>query len=363
MGAQHSQRFTASDFRRIAKRNPQEAEQYLRDIVPDISGEVEQRRAVMGGLVHISGELPYAVKPFVGQLVSRVDDVDPEVRTNALLTISHCVQYYPHEFSNISGVLYHSLLDGVDFERAAALAAVVELSRHRPDMVDPRYHIKQELEAALQQTKYQDLPDEAPYPEDEELTEAITALSGGGLSSRPVEDDLSPVGRETQLSAPARLAFVSALTAPLALINIAILAVSVASKTQEQSPTPSIFLKNPAVYKSRHRLRLALRQSSFILPSQVLGFLPGEAPVPPERGPPADPPDNWHQMTSDIWKRDEKTCRNCGADLSNSSSANPFVDLKVPAENGGEFHPANARTLCKECVQARHGEQFAEGAQ
>ncbi len=115
MGAQHSQRFTASDFRRIAKRNPQEAEQYLRDTVPDISGEVEQRRAVMGGLVHISGELPYAVKPFVGQLVSRVDDVDPEVRTNALLTISHCVQYYPHEFSNISSVLYHSLLDGVDF--------------------------------------------------------------------------------------------------------------------------------------------------------------------------------------------------------------------------------------------------------
>jgi hypothetical protein len=345
-------------FKSLAKTSPKAAAGYLHCLPDFLDGDSQTRRAAMQGVVTLSTNRPFSLQTYLPAILGGLRDVDEIVRANTLAALSNVVSYYPHRFSNISPQFYESLTDGTQREQVYAAMALGELARQRPDLVSPRTDVLEQFEQILGQQKLHATNSDVPDIDIELIREGQTALLGGDLESRPLEADLSPVGRVTELSFPARLAIISA-TLPLTIIfSTFFILGKIIKPLTKRAPSRGFFLSqlfSISVWKSGHQFRLLFRCSPVLMPCEFIQWLPGESPVEPQqhRAPPL--PEEWDTIVQAVWERDEKTCRNCHAETHRSSDANPFVETKIPVQNGGSYHPSNLRTLCGACQQIRKG--------
>jgi len=66
-------------------------------------------------------------------------------------------------------------------------------------------------------------------------------------------------------------------------------------------------------------------------------------------------PSNWNNIRKKIYKRDNYTCKNCGAKGGPHGPAELHAHHGVPLSKGGSNKLSNLQTYCKECHNAIHG--------
>jgi len=351
---------TATGVQQLARHNPSEALSYLPTIRNGFTEpDVQERRAAVKTVVSLSAIYPYEVRDTVTALLTRLDDVDANVRVNTIIAVSNLAKWYPQDFGGTADLLNQSLDVDNEYEVAAAGAALVEIGRQRPDLVTPREEVLSRLKEIQQGQRLECPPDGAPDVDYDKLQEAVEALEGGDLASRPLEEDLSPVGRRTPLSSPARVGIIAALWFPLIIISVGIFCARLIQEVtaeEQYKKKKNEPVKHLKFFISFHRARLYLRQSTYPTPAQIMPLLPGTAPEPPkpDEDAPAKPPE-WNEITAAVWERDDCQCRNCQKEVGASKEGDAYIDMKTPAENGGAYEPPNLRTLCFDCQQARYG--------
>lgn len=110
---------------------------------------------------------------------------------------------------------------------------------------------------------------------------------------------------------------------------------------------------------NRDRARVYLRASRLYTPAQVFPFLAGTAPEMEDssvRNP--GRPDNWNEIRTTVFKRDNYCCVNCGKGGGPNGDAELHPDHVLPRSRGGPDTAENLRTLCRRCHEARHARKF-----
>jgi len=67
-------------------------------------------------------------------------------------------------------------------------------------------------------------------------------------------------------------------------------------------------------------------------------------------------PSNWNSIRKKVYKRDNYTCKNCGAKGGPHGQAELHAHHGVPLSKGGSNKLSNLQTYCKECHNAIHGD-------
>lgn len=67
-------------------------------------------------------------------------------------------------------------------------------------------------------------------------------------------------------------------------------------------------------------------------------------------------PSNWNSIRKKVYKRDNYTCKNCGAEGGPHGQAELHAHHGVPLSKGGSNKLSNLQTYCKECHNAIHGD-------
>jgi hypothetical protein len=330
-----------------------------------VSSDDHVRRHASRAVLNLSVERPLALRSTTEALLARLDDTDADVRTHLLLAVANLAQWYPQDFAAGTELMVASLDASASTERYAAAGAVSQLGYYRPDLVTPREAAHDGL-AALSGANFQG-EDGYQYADDDRVEEAISALAGGDLASRPLEDDLASVGDATTLSAPARLGVTALLWMPLFFLSYLFLmgrALKVGWRYRHF--TPGLRLRIAMGYLSHvtfllhpKRARLYFRRSWVATPTRLLPFMPGTVPDradPTVEAPPY--PEDWGTLAGLVRQRDDFECRNCGATGGPRGDTELHVDHQQPRSKGGLDHPENLRTLCRACHEARHARKF-----
>lgn len=349
------------ELERLSQESPTKVIRYSEDLKYYLlSGTVDQRREAIRIVVHLSDQIPFQLDKLLNAIQTRLNDTDAEVRVNAAVTVGNLAQWYPQEFKESTDILSQFLLDGNSYEKAVGARAIAVIGEQRPDIVASRVEVLHELESLSSEENLQKLPNEVPEIHQEILDRAIDALRGGDLESRPLESDLSPVGRATKLSSPARVGIIGFLIVPITIsVVLAILTKIIVAMLQDNQRRrrEQNLLDYIRFFKDKHRARLYLRQSRFPLPANIVGWIPGEAPRSGDYTNHSQP-ENWSEIIRSVWERDEKQCRNCYRQVKPETESEPYIDVKKPVSDGGELHPRNLRTLCFGCLQAADGEIY-----
>ncbi len=74
-------------------------------------------------------------------------------------------------------------------------------------------------------------------------------------------------------------------------------------------------------------------------------------------------PSNWDSRRKQVYKRDNHTCQNCGAQGGTGGNAELHAHHIVPKSKGGTHKLSNLKTVCKDCHNAIHGNSVAPSAQ
>lgn len=351
----------SKQFEQLADVSPKEASKHLHKLPDFFGAPVDTRRAAIRGVVSISQKEPFVLRRHRKHIVGRIDDIDQQVRLNALAAVGNLVQYFPHDFSELSEILFTVLQERDNAEKILAINTLAELSRQRPDLITPRQHLLQHLRDVSLRKKLAKGEDGTLSINYEIVEDGIEALKGGDLASRPVEQDLSPVGKHVQLSLPSRVALLSAF-APVTLLSFFFLFLLqlVEQANDEKKKTP-VF--RWGYFSSIHRLRLRLRNSYILVPCQVFSSLPGTASEPYSPDNDLLRPGNWDELVQVAWERDKQRCRNCLTDVGGQNGKAAFADLHTPIKEGGEYHLSNIRILCRECQEIRTKEYIAGESQ
>jgi hypothetical protein len=351
-------------LKEVVDRNPSQGVRN-RDEILDLllSPDPYVREVAARALVQPTVEQPFAFQSRVGTLLTRLDDTNGTVRVNIQLVVGHLAQWYPQDFAPATELLVDSIKMDDPYEKLASMTALVQIARQRPDVVSPRKDALEELKAIRDGKIRENSPADAPTIDTKSLNEAIAALEGGDLASRPLEDDLAPIGRKTRLSKPARYGLLSLLWFPFAVIGFILVAVLIArmflqngNRQQQQRQRQPSRLGGIRYLWDRPKGVLYLRRSLFPTPSSLIPQLPGKTVISYDRTAetPAKP-GNWDQICTAVYNRDGGICRNCQIDIEQASRTDGYVDFKVPHEKKGEPHPSNLRVLCGDCHDARSG--------
>lgn len=348
------------ELQEIAEDRPERLAGHRDEIVESLfSADPHIRQLAAQILVPATAMHPFEYRRYTSEILSRLDDTAPSVRINTALAVGNLAQWYPHRFGPGTDILVHSLQTDDPYEQLASAKALVEIGRQRPDLVTPRSAALEQLEAIQQGSLRANSPADAPTIRPEPLEDAIMALRGGDLASRPLEDDLAPVGRCHQLSKPARVGLMSLLWVPLAVFGLILISISLTrfflrdERKQQQSGATGFTLMGYVTNKPRAILSL---RRAVPTPGSLLPWLPGESVVTadPTREAPSKP-DNWQTICQAVYDRDGGICRNCEVDTSATATRSAYVDFQVPQGQGGDCHPSNLRILCGDCLQVREG--------
>ena len=68
---------------------------------------------------------------------------------------------------------------------------------------------------------------------------------------------------------------------------------------------------------------------------------------------------DWDARRREVYKRDDYTCQNCGAQGGPNGDAELHAHHIVPKSKGGTHKKTNLKTVCKECHDAIHGSSMA----
>lgn len=372
---QNNQAEHANRILQLAESDPQAALGHLPDLPPLLTSvNANARVQASGVLVQLSRHYPLQLRSTSEAILARLDDVDSNVRYNVLMTIGNLASWYPQDFGDGTDLMVESLYSDERDERRAAAVALTRLAYHRPDLVTPR----QEALHQLQQVREQDSLDNSEefFIESEILDGALQALNGGDMASRPLEDDLVPSGKRAALSKPARVGITALLWCPLLILSMFTWFYRIWRHARNYRPRGARGIGD-ALYVFAHmcidtivklsflwppsRARLYARRSFLVTPTGLVPWFAGTTPTKAKRRQTPPYPDDWATMATLIRQRDGYQCRNCGAlGGPRNGDAELHVDHQHPRSRNGPDHPANLRTLCKSCHQARHGRPFYE---
>lgn len=368
---QARQRERSAQLANLAEQDPQAALGHLSEL-PDllVANDVDTRLDASAALLHLAEYAPLELRSTSEAILARLDDTHAVVRGNILLTIATLAQWYPQDFGDGSNLMVVSLSSETTIERIAAAMALTQLAYYRPDLVTPR----EEALERLQEVREQDNLDEHEdfLPPSDQLDGALRALKGGDMASRPLEDDLVPMGKRSPLSKPARVALNAVLWFPLLLASIVFWfwrSLKLGRQIRKARPTPAarlgLFLKVSLGYLKHLTLlyplargRLYVRRSPIATATRLLpgGTTPQKADISAEVPP---YPDDWATLAMLVRQRDGHQCRNCGAvGGPRDGNAELHVDHQIPRSRDGPDDPINLRTLCRGCHEARHGRKF-----
>jgi ribosomal protein L37AE/L43A len=70
-------------------------------------------------------------------------------------------------------------------------------------------------------------------------------------------------------------------------------------------------------------------------------------------------PTDWNSRRKEVYKRDNYTCQNCGAQGGNRGNAELHAHHIVPKSKGGTHQISNLKTICSKCHKAVHGSSMA----
>jgi len=366
-----NQRERSARLLELAEQDPQAALAHLSEL-PEllVADDPDTRLNASGMLVELADYAPLELRSTSEAILARLDDKHPLVRANILLTITSLSQWYPQDFGDGSDLMVASLLSNTQAERIAAASALTQLAYYRPDLVTPREKALDRLREVCERDNLDE--NEKYLLPSKQLDGALQALEGGDMASRPLEDDLVPMGNHAPLSKPAQVGLNAVLWFPLAIVSFFFWlwrCIKVAWRVNRVRPTPAgrlaLSLKISFGY-FRHitllyplaRGRLYVRRSPIATATRLLpgGTTPKKAD-PSKEVPPY--PDDWATLAALVRQRDGHQCRNCGAvGGPRNGSASLHVDHQVPRSRGGPDNPINLRTLCKGCHEARHGRKF-----
>jgi len=355
----------------LAKEDPQSALGHLPKL-PEllIADDPEVRLNATAVLVQLADYAPLELRSTSEAILARLDDSHPMVRGNILLTITSLSQWYPQDFADGSNLMVTSLSSETQFERIAAASALTQLAYYRPDVVTPRT----EALKRLQEVRDRDNLDENEefLAASEQLDGALQALRGGDMASRPLEDDLVPIGKHATLSKPARVGLTAMLWLPLAFASYVFWFyrfIKLTWRVSKVRPTPAgraalltsisfSYITHITLLYPLARGRLYIRRSPIATATRLLpgGTTPKKAKISSEVPP---YPEDWATLATLVRQRDGHQCRNCGAvGGPRDGDAELHVDHQVPRSRGGQDDPINLRTLCRGCHEARHGRRF-----
>ena len=355
----------------LAERDPQAALSHLSEL-PEllVADDPDTRLNATGTLVELANHAPLELRSTSEAILARLDDTHPLVRGNVLLTIATLSQWYPQDFGDGSDLVVESLSSDTEAERVAAAAAVTQLAYYRPDLVTPREQALQRLRTVRERDNLDE--HESYVAPAEQLDGALKALEGGDMASRPLEDDLVPMGKRAPLSKPARVGLNAILWFPLAVASVFLWFwrfIKVLWRINRIRPTPAgrlALLSKTTIGYVTHltllypfaRARLYVRRSPVATATRLL---PGGT-TPKTAKPTADVPpypEDWATLATLVRQHDGHQCRNCGAvGGPRDGDAELHVDHQVPRSRGGPDDPINLRTLCRGCHEARHGRKF-----
>lgn len=74
-------------------------------------------------------------------------------------------------------------------------------------------------------------------------------------------------------------------------------------------------------------------------------------------------PSDWNSRRRKVYKRDNYTCQNCGAQGRNKGNAELHAHHIVPKSKGGTHQLSNLKTICSQCHDAVHGSAMAPSAE
>lgn len=351
----------------LAASDPRSALSHLSEL-PDllVSDDVQARRHASRAILNLSVDVPLELRSTTEAVLTRLDDTDAEVRAHLLLAVSNLARWYPQDFAAGTDLMVASLDASGAPERLAAAGAVSQLGYFRPDLVTPRAEAHESLAALAGSTSFQG-KDGYQYADPDRVEEAVSALAGGDLASRPLERDLASVGDATTLSAPARIGVTALLWMPLFVLSYLFLAGRALKLGHRYRHfTTGLKLRIAMGYLSHvtflahpKRARLYFRRSWIATPTRLLPFMPGTVLAHADSTVETPPyPDDWGTLAGLVRQRDEFECRNCGATGGPRGNTELHVDHQQPRSKGGEDLPYNLRTLCRACHEARHARKF-----
>lgn len=74
-------------------------------------------------------------------------------------------------------------------------------------------------------------------------------------------------------------------------------------------------------------------------------------------------PSDWGSRRKEVYRRDDYTCQNCGAQGGSRGDIELHAHHIVPKSKGGTHNTSNLKTLCKDCHDAIHGNSVAPTAE
>lgn len=357
----------AERIHQIASDNPSDAMHHLEEIHELlIDADPEARYHAMEALVIVSGSNPLALRDMIPRILSRLDDESTPVRGGSLTVVYNLSTWFPQDFVTATDLLVTSLTADRIEERVMAAGALSKIAIYRPHIITPRREAVAGLREIRADTGVIEQLEEMVI-DVELLDRGIEVLSGGDMASRPVESDLATTPQTTSLSKPARVAFQSVFWTVafvtwslVAFIN----ALRFAYRYDYKSPMGRLVIlmgqtKKLKFLANRQRAVLYLRSSMWPTPVQIFRFLPGQAPTSADRSVrTGELPSDWGTVASLVRQRDGFYCRNCGVGGGPNGDAELHVDHQMPRSRDGANHPANLRTLCRACHEARHARIF-----
>jgi hypothetical protein len=363
----HDNRERAKRIAELAESDPQAAIQHLDEIGEFLTdSEVGTRRLAATAVNRLSISRPVALRASVDPLIARLDDEDVEVRIRLLQAFANLAQWFPQDLEPATDLIVASLDAENESERMGAAGPISEIAYFRPDIVTPRREALYQLKQLADTTSFRD-SEGYSYADPEKVEQAIQALKGGDMASRPLEDDLPPAGNHAKLSSPARVGVTSALWIPMMVLSVfSYMWYTIKMMIRYRNYTPRVRAKvmfrhitHLTFLTNIRRARLYLRSSIHVTPTQVLPFTATTAPEQEDPGANSPPyPDDWGEVTRLVLQRDGFECRCCGALGGPRGNSELHVDHQIPRSVGGADEPNNLRTLCKTCHQARHARKF-----
>ncbi|SIS20751.1 HNH endonuclease signature motif containing protein [Natronorubrum thiooxidans] len=371
---QTDQREQANRIASLAENDPQAAIGHLSDLPPLlVSNDIVTRKSASAALLHLSVAAPLELRSTSEAILARLDDSEPLIRANILYIVSNLATWYPQDFGDGTDLMVASLRSESKKERIAAATALTKIGYYRPDLVTPRTEVLTALREARERDNLD--TDEDYYLESDILNGALQALEGGDMASRPLEDDLVPSGKRASLSKPARVGITALLWVPLAVASLFFLVVrpftrpgpgrinrrtSIADFIAITLRTTIRYLKHLSLLYPTSRGRLYIRRSPIATPTRLVPWFAGTTPKKAKLNRETPPyPDDWATLATLVRQRDGHQCRNCDAlGGPRQGNAELHVDHQNPRSRGGEDHPQNLRTLCRNCHEARHGRKF-----
>lgn len=336
----------------------------------------ETRRQAMELTSRLAMATPLEIPELVPACITRLDDIDDDIRCSALQASYHLAGWYPDAFVTATDVITASLEARARDEQIYAVMTLSQIAVQRPDLVTPRKQALAKLEELSSQVDFAEqvrrtLRQEDRWETENLVADAITALRGSDLASRPLEADLASTPRSTKLSKPARVGIQSfvwgAVLIPLLLVLPMIILLRLVWRYRHLTPGQRLAAlgwqaKKLKFFVKPARATLYLRSSYWPTPTQIVPLLPGRSPTSDNwRVQTGELPDDWHVIARRVRQRDGYRCRNCGRGGGPNGTAELHIDHQTPRSRHGSNHPTNLRTLCRSCHEARHARTFESG--